>query len=78
MRSQTAIFSKLVRDFMRDRPPTVLSGTSCAEAVQQMFGDHLSSVVVTDASGRLLGLLTEQDVTRRIAFQVPPETPSIK
>ncbi|MCP5158008.1 MAG: CBS domain-containing protein [Gammaproteobacteria bacterium] len=75
MRSQTAIFSKLVRDFMRDCPPAVLSGTTCAEAIQQMFGDHTSSVVVVDANGRLLGILTEQDVTRRIAFQIPPETP---
>ncbi len=75
MRSQTAIFSKLVRDFMRDRPPTVSPGTPCAEAIQHMFGDHASSVVVIDAHGRLLGILTEQDVTRRIAFQIPPETP---
>ncbi|HCB12450.1 MAG TPA: hypothetical protein DEP36_02605, partial [Gammaproteobacteria bacterium] len=75
MRSQTAIFSKLVCGFMRDRPPTVLSGTTCAEAIQQMSGDHASSVIVTDVNGRLLGLLTEQDVTRRIAFQIPPETP---
>ena len=75
MRSQTAIFSKLVRDFMRDRPPTVPLGTACAEAIQHMFGDHASSVVVIDAHGRLLGILTEQDVTRRIAFQIPPETP---
>ena len=75
MRSQTAIFSKLVRDFMRDRPPTVSPGTPCAEAIQHMFGDHASSVVVIDANGRLLGILTKQDVTRRIAFQIPPETP---
>ena len=75
MRSQTAIFSELVRDFMRDRPPTVLSGATCAEAIRQMSGDHISSVLVTDSNGRLLGILTEQDVTRRIAFQVPPETP---
>ncbi|MCB1777882.1 MAG: CBS domain-containing protein, partial [Candidatus Competibacteraceae bacterium] len=64
MRSQTAIFSKLVRDFMRERPPTVLSGVNCAEAIRQMSGDHISSVLVTDANGRLLGILTEQDVTR--------------
>ena len=75
MRSQTAIFSKLVRDFMRDRPPTVSPSTPCAEAIQHMFGDHASSVVVIDANGRLLGILTKQDVTRRIAFQIPPETP---
>ena len=74
MRSQTAIFSKLVRDFMRDRPPTVLSGATCVEAIRRMSGDHISSVLVTDANGRLLGILTEQDVTRRIAFQISPET----
>jgi len=75
VRSQTAIFNKLVRDFMRERPPMVLSGATCAEAIQQMSGDHISSVLVTDSNGRLLGILTKQDVTRRIAFRVPPETP---
>ncbi|MCB1824187.1 MAG: CBS domain-containing protein, partial [Candidatus Competibacteraceae bacterium] len=42
-------------------------GTPCAEAIRHMFGDHASSVVVIDANGRLLGILTKQDVTRRIA-----------
>jgi len=75
VRSQTAIFSKLVRDFMGDRPPTVLSGATCAEAIQHMFGEHAPGVIIVDTNGRLLGILTAQDVTQRIAFQVPPETP---
>lgn len=74
MRSQTAIFNKLVRDFMRDCPPTVLAGTTCAKTVERMAAANASSVIITDPGGRLLGIVTEQDVTRRIAFKVPPET----
>lgn len=60
---------------MRDHPPTLPADSSCAEAVRCMSEAQRSSVVVTDARGRLLGILTEQDIVRRIAFQVPPETP---
>ena len=34
-----------------------------------------SCVVVVDAGGRPVGLLTESDVARRVVFRVPPETP---
>jgi signal-transduction protein with cAMP-binding, CBS, and nucleotidyltransferase domain len=75
MRSQTAIFNKLVGDFMRECPPTLPADSTCAEGVRRMIEAQRSSVMITDASGRLLGILTERDVARRIAFQIPPETP---
>ena len=75
MRSQTAIFNMLVRDVMRASPPTVPADVSCAEAVERMVTANASSVIVTDPGNRILGIVTEKDVTRRIAFRVPPETP---
>ena len=75
MRSQTAIFNKLVRDFMRDCPPTAPASATCAETVERMVAANASSVIVTDPGNRILGIVTEQDVARRIAFKVPPETP---
>lgn len=75
MRSQTAIFNKLVRDFMRDCPPTAPASATCAEIVERMTAANASSVIITDPSGHLLGIVTEQDVARRIAFKMPPETP---
>ena len=34
-----------------------------------------SSVIVTGPRGLLLGIVTEQDITRRVAFQISPDTP---
>jgi len=75
VRSQTAIFNKLVRNVMRDGPPTVPANVTCAEAVAHMVAANASSIIVTDPDQRILGILTEQDVARRIAFKIPPETP---
>ena len=36
METPTAIFSKRVRDFMRDVPPAVAEGTPLGEAAQRM------------------------------------------
>jgi signal-transduction protein with cAMP-binding, CBS, and nucleotidyltransferase domain len=37
-----------------------------------------STVIVTSPEGRPLGILTEQDVTRRIAFSIPATTPIVE
>jgi signal-transduction protein with cAMP-binding, CBS, and nucleotidyltransferase domain len=60
---------------MRAPPPVVQAGATCAETVERLVDEQVSSVVVTDAGGRLLGILTERDVARRIAFRIPPDTP---
>ncbi len=74
-RSQTAIFSKLARDFMRPTPLAVPLGTSCEEVVARMGESMDTAAIVIDDAGRPIGLITELDVTRRIAFKVDPDTP---
>ena len=51
METRTAIFSKLVRDFMRDVPLAVAEGTPLGEAVQRMDAAGASSATVIDARG---------------------------
>ncbi|MBT4932493.1 MAG: CBS domain-containing protein [Rhodospirillaceae bacterium] len=75
MRSQTAIFSKLVRDFMRQAPLVLGPSNPVSEAIEAMREARVSSVVVTDAQGMVVGIVTEQDISRRVAFQVPGDTP---
>lgn len=75
-RSQTVIFTKLVRDFMRtaahfDCP----LGTPLLEVVKGMAAARASSALLVDSAGRVAGILTEQDVARRVTFQADPETP---
>ncbi len=52
MENRIAIFSKLVRDFMRDVPLAVPMGTSLADIARRMEAEQASSATVTDAEGR--------------------------
>jgi signal-transduction protein with cAMP-binding, CBS, and nucleotidyltransferase domain len=66
-----------VRDFMRPRADAlaVREGTSCSEMVAHMAATRASCAVVVDAAGRPLGIITERDIARRIAYRVPAERP---
>jgi CBS domain-containing protein len=75
VRSQTAIFSKLVRDFMRPLPLTVSGEMPLVEVAGKMASTDVSSALIVDAKDRLQGIITDQDMTRRVAFQVDAETP---
>ncbi|WP_282606466.1 putative nucleotidyltransferase substrate binding domain-containing protein [Pelagibius sp. Alg239-R121] len=69
MMSQTRIFSELVRDHLRDDCLMVRSKTPLAELLSKMTLAKATSAMVVDGDERLLGLITEQDVTRRIALR---------
>ncbi len=70
MDNRTAIFSKLVHNFMRAVPMAVPVGTSLADAVAGMAREKASSATVIDVDGRPVGIVTEQDITRRAAFKL--------
>ena len=73
MSHRTAIFTKLVRDYARGDVVAVGRDTSLGETIARMAAAGRSSAVVTDADNRPLGILTEQDVTRRVVFRAAPE-----
>ena len=60
---------------MRPRPVPIARSASVGEAVNSMTQAGSSVAVVTDSTGRPAGILTEQDVVRRIAWRVPPDQP---
>jgi len=74
MSSLTNVFRQLVNDFMRPVPLFVPHEMPIREVVGRMTAAKASCVVVVGSSHNVLGILTEQDVTRRIAFQATPET----
>jgi CBS domain-containing protein len=67
MLAQTAVFTRLVRDHMGPPPLLVAASDSCRVVVQQLRDARASQAIVSDGQGRALGIVTEQDVTRRIA-----------
>ena len=76
MRSQSLLFTKLVKETMRQSPPHVPTSADCAAAIAAMREGDSSSVTIVNEHQRPVGILTEQDVARRIAFNMPGNTPA--
>ena len=75
MLSQIAVFTQKIREHM-DPPRVVVAATvSCFEVVQCLRETEASAAIIVDAALEPVGILTERDVSRRIAFQVGPDTP---
>jgi CBS domain-containing protein len=49
------------------RPATVLPDTSIRAAIGRMLDDNIGAVLVVDAAGRLVGILSERDLLRKVA-----------
>ena len=75
--SQTAVFRMLVRDFMHPRSEilAVREETTCADLIARIAAERASCAIVVDANAHPIGIITEQDIARKIAFRVPAETP---
>ena len=73
MRSQAAIFVKLVKDYMVPRPLAVTAATPCREVIARMADEAVSGATVVDEAGQPLGIVTEHDIAHRVAFRQPPE-----
>lgn len=74
-RSQTTIFTKLVSDMMRASPHTCAVATPLVDAIAGMAASRASGILVTDSGGHIVGIVTEQDVVRRVAFRLSPDQP---
>ncbi len=75
MLSQTAVFTRLVRDHMGLAPLRVSIDATCGELVRLMREHAADGAIVEDEHRGLVGIVTEQDVVRRIAFQRSAEVP---
>jgi CBS domain-containing protein len=73
MQSRTAIFSKLVKDFMRGVRLSAPAGAKLGDVVERMAEGDASSVNIVGPKGEPLGIVTEQDIARRAAFKRGPE-----
>ncbi|MBT4890065.1 MAG: CBS domain-containing protein [Rhodospirillales bacterium] len=76
--ARTAIYTKLVRDIMREQPLSAAPDIEIVELIKLMSEAHTSSVVLVDKNNQPLGIITEQDIARRAAFKIAPETPASK
>jgi signal-transduction protein with cAMP-binding, CBS, and nucleotidyltransferase domain len=73
--SQTAIFTKLVRAYMGP-PPVLVSGSEgCGEVVRKVREARATSALVVNHRNNPRGIVTEQDICRKIAFQRDQDDP---
>ena len=69
MQSQTKIFSRLVRDYMRTPPVAVPDDAHVADLLGRMAAAKATSALIVDSDGRLTGIITEQDIIRRVTLR---------
>jgi CBS domain-containing protein len=75
MSTQTDIFRRLVSDRL-GAPPVLLPPTATVqELIARMREEEATSAVMVDERGGAAGIVTEQDVTRRITLKAGPGTP---
>lgn len=75
MRSQTRIFFAVVRDHLREGCLCVRSQTSVSALLGRMTESKVTSAMVVGSDDRLIGLITEQDVIRRITLRCDGSEP---
>lgn len=71
-------FVKRVRDHLTRPAVRVAPETSCAGLISVMRESAASHALVTDDRGVLLGIVTEQDVLRRVVFDADKDMPVTK
>ncbi|MEM8745031.1 MAG: CBS domain-containing protein, partial [Pseudomonadota bacterium] len=74
MSTQTEIFRRVVKDRLGEPPVLVSPSTTVKEVVTRMAEEKATSAIVIDSRRHPVGIVTEQDVTRRIAYRVTPRT----
>ncbi len=72
MTTQTDIFRRLVRAHMSEAPIRLEPTATLDDLVRRMTEAGASSAVVVDGRGQPRGIVTEQDVVRRITFRAEP------
>ncbi|MCA3357403.1 MAG: CBS domain-containing protein [Roseomonas sp.] len=56
-------------------PPALPAEAPLGQAIATMAAARASALMVVDEAGCAIGILTEQDIARRVAFQLSPEVP---
>lgn len=75
MPARTDVFTKLVRENMGATPVLLSRDDSCGTMLERMRSKHADSAVIVDAAGMPIGIVTEQDVCRRVAFRLREQAP---
>ena len=70
---QTKFFRPTVRDHMGPMPAQIARTATVVDALNRMARASSSAVIVTDSLGRPAGIITEQEIVRRVAWRASPD-----
>src|SRR5262249_42867209 len=65
--SQTAVFRRIVADHMGLPPVQLRCDARAGDLVRKLREGRASAAVVVDPLGKLIGIITEQDIVQRLA-----------
>lgn len=75
MQSQTRIFTRLIGEYAIAPPVALPRGATVAELVEAMSRARQSSALIVDADELPVGIVTEQDILRRVALRCTGDEP---
>jgi signal-transduction protein with cAMP-binding, CBS, and nucleotidyltransferase domain len=67
-----AVDDTLVEDYMTITTVTMNFKNSVLDIAKKMLAENISSVPITDDEGAVIGILTERDMIKIIANELPP------
>src|SRR5215204_2159294 len=62
----------LVEDYMTLTTVTLNFKKSVLDIAKKMLAENISSIAITDDEGEIIGILTERDIIKIIANELPP------
>jgi signal-transduction protein with cAMP-binding, CBS, and nucleotidyltransferase domain len=62
----------LVEDFMTTTTVTMNFKNSVLDIAKKMLAENVSSIPITDDEGEIIGILTERDMMKIVANELPP------
>lgn len=69
---KNAAEDNLVEDYMTTTTVTMNFKNSVLDIAKKMFAQNISSIPITDDEGEIVGILTERDIIKVIANELPP------
>lgn len=69
---KNAAEDNLVEDYMTTTTVTMNFKNSVLDIAKKMIAQNISSVPITDDEGEIIGILTERDVIKIVANELPP------
>lgn len=72
---ETAIFWKHAGDLVAHTPIILSLKDNCGHAVNALCVARASAGIIVDDDRNIAGIITEQDVVRKLAYRVPEDTP---